>query len=99
MVFNQINKPKVKISNHYTYTKIIIKNLLLKYKKKFLISKYKNDKSIIDELRLIAQIRNIRDYKNKFKEDLIKAISDPKPQIKPEPKPEIKPEPKPEKKP
>ena len=28
-----------------------------------------------DELRLIAQIRNISDYENKSKEDLIKAIS------------------------
>ena len=59
-----------------------------------------------DKLRLIAQIRNISGYKNKSKEDLIKALSEPKsespkPEIsKPEtPKPEIpKPEtPKPEK--
>ena len=28
-----------------------------------------------DELRLIAQIRNISDYENKSKEDLIKAIN------------------------
>ena len=44
-----------------------------------------------DELRLIAQIRNISDYENKSKEDLIKALSEPKPEIpKPEiPKPEI----------
>ena len=45
-----------------------------------------------DELRLIAQIRNISDYENKSKEDLIKALS--KPETKPKPKPE--PEPKPE---
>ena len=31
-----------------------------------------------DELRLIAQIRNISDYENKFKEDLIKALSETK---------------------
>ena len=31
-----------------------------------------------DELRLIAQIRNISDYKNKSKEDLIKALSETK---------------------
>ena len=31
-----------------------------------------------DELRLIAQIINIRDYENKSKEDLIKALSEPK---------------------
>ena len=44
-----------------------------------------------DELRLIAQIRNISDYENKSKEDLIKALSEletPKPQT---PKPEAKP--------
>ena len=49
----------------------------------------------LDELRLIAQIRNISDYENKSKEDLIKALSEPKSES---PKPEIrKPEiPKPE---
>ena len=53
-----------------------------------------------DELKLLAQVRNISDYENKSKEDLIKALSypkseSPKPQIsKPEiPKPET---PKPE---
>ena len=46
----------------------------------------------LDELRLIAQVRNISDYENKSKEDLIKALS--KPETKPKPKPE--PEPKPE---
>ena len=44
----------------------------------------------LDELRLIAQIRNISDYENKSKEDLIKALSEPKFES---PKPEI---PKPE---
>ena len=41
-----------------------------------------------DELRLIAQIRNISDYENKLKEDLIKALREarPKPETKPEPK-------------
>ena len=46
------------------------------------------------ELRLIAQIRNISDYENKSKEDLIKALSEPKPKTsKPEtkPKPDTKP--------
>ena len=33
----------------------------------------------LDELRLIAQSRNISDYENKWKEDLIKALSEPKP--------------------
>ena len=40
-----------------------------------------------DELRLIAQIRNISNSKNKSKEDLIKALSGPKPEA-PKPKPE-----------
>ena len=48
-----------------------------------------------DKLKLIAQLRNISNYENKSKEDLIKPLSEPKPEI---PKPEIrKPEiPKPE---
>ena len=41
-----------------------------------------------DELRLIAQLRNISDYENKSKEDLIKALSEPKPET---PKPDTKP--------
>ena len=45
----------------------------------------------LDELRLIAQIRNISDYENKSKEDLIKALSEPKPETKPKPKPQTKP--------
>ena len=36
----------------------------------------------LDELRLIAQNRNIRDYENKSKKDLIKALSKPKPKPK-----------------
>ena len=57
-----------------------------------------------DELTWIAQLRNISDYENKSKEDLINALCKPKPETsKPEtPKPEkTKPEtpetPKPEK--
>ena len=48
-----------------------------------------------DELRLIAQVRNVSVYENKSREDLIKALSETKPETpKPEtPKPEI---PKPE---
>ena len=48
-----------------------------------------------DELRLIAQIRNISDYENKSKEDLIKALSEIKPE--PELKPQTKPKPEPQK--
>ena len=36
----------------------------------------------LDELRLIAQNRNIRDYENKSEKDLIKVLSEPKPKIK-----------------
>ena len=36
----------------------------------------------LDELRLIAQNWNIRDYENKSEKDLIKAISEPKPKLK-----------------
>ena len=45
-----------------------------------------------DELRLIAQIRNISDYENKSKEDLIKVLSETKPETPktPKPKPEIR---------
>ena len=51
-----------------------------------------------DEIRLMAQLRNISDYENKSKEDLIKALREtkPKPQT-PKPEPEPKPQtPKPE---
>ena len=34
-----------------------------------------------DELRLIAQVRNTSGYENKSKEDLIKALSEQKPEI------------------
>ena len=51
----------------------------------------------LEELRLIAQIRNISDYENKSKEDLIKALSEPKPETpKPDTKPKPKPKPEPE---
>ena len=35
----------------------------------------------LDELKLIAESRNIRYYKNKSKKDLIKVLSEPKPKI------------------
>ena len=34
-----------------------------------------------DELRLIAQRRNIGNYENEFKEDLVKVLSETKPEI------------------
>ena len=36
----------------------------------------------LDEPRLIAQDRNIRDYENNSEKDLIKALSEPKPKIR-----------------
>ena len=36
----------------------------------------------LDELKLVAKNRNIRDYENKSEKDLIKALSKPKPKIK-----------------
>ena len=42
----------------------------------------------LDELRLIAQIRNVSDNEKKSKEDLTKALNEIKP--KPEPEPEIR---------
>ena len=36
----------------------------------------------LDELRLMAQNRNTRDYENKSEKDLIKALSKPKPKTK-----------------
>ena len=50
----------------------------------------------LDELRIIAQIRNISDYQNKTKEDLIKAVSEPEPDTKPKPDTKPNPEPEPE---
>ena len=35
----------------------------------------------LDELKLIAESRNRRDYENKSKKDLIKVLSEPKPKI------------------
>ena len=36
----------------------------------------------LDELKLVARNRNIRDYENKSEKDMIKALSKPKPKIK-----------------
>ena len=48
-----------------------------------------------DKLKLIAQIRYISNHENKSKEDLIKALSEPKPET-PEPEKQKTPKPKPE---
>ena len=64
-----------------------------------MFGKYKDDKflgNIKDDKRLIAQIRNISEYENKSKEDLIKALCKPKPET-PKSKPKSQtPKPKPE---
>ena len=49
--------------------------------------------SSIDKLKLIAQCRNISNYENKFKKNLIKVLSKTKPET---PKPETPKTPKPE---
>ena len=36
---------------------------------------------LLKELKLIAESRNIKDYKNKCENDLIKILSEPKPKI------------------
>ena len=73
------------------YALIIIKHFNLKYKKSFCLLNIRMINLSFDELRLIAQIRNISGYENKSKEVLIKALSEPKSESpKPEiPKPEI----------
>ena len=43
----------------------------------------------LNELKLIAQSRNISDYENKSTEDLVKALSEPTPKPKPTLKPKI----------
>ena len=48
-----------------------------KYKNVFYLVNIRMINLSFDELRLIAQIRNISDYENKSKEDLIKALSEP----------------------
>ena len=84
-IFVAINKYKAKIYDHCMYTLIIIKKFIIIYKKKFCLLNIRMMNLSFDELRLIAQIRNISDYENKSKEDFIKTISETKPET---PKPE-----------
>ena len=63
----------------------------MKYKNFFVLLNIRMINLSFDELRLIAQIRKISNYENKSKEDLIKALSEPKPKPqtpKPKPKPQ-----------
>ena len=64
------------------YILIIIKKFSLKYKKKkFCLVNIRMINLSFNKLKLIAQVRNISDYENKSKEDLIKALGEPKPEI------------------
>ena len=52
-----------------------------KYQKKFCLLNIRMINLLFNELKLIAQYRNISNYENKSKEDLIKALSKPKPKL------------------
>ena len=75
--------------NHYKKNSIIIykKNHPTNIKKKFCLVNIRMINLSFDELRLTTQIRNISDYENRSKGDLIKALSEPKLET-PKPKPE-----------
>ena len=63
----------------HVYPNYYKKGLSLKYKKKkFCLVNIRMINLSFDELRLIAQARNTSGYENKSKEDLIKALSEPK---------------------
>ena len=50
-----------------------------KYQKKICLLNIRMINLLFNELKLIAQYRNISNYENKSKEDLIKALSKTKP--------------------
>ena len=60
--------------NQCTYTQIIVKKVH-NYKKNFCLVNIRMINLSLNELKLIAQYRNISDYENKSKEDLIKSRS------------------------
>ena len=86
VVINQTNKHKAKIYDHCMYTKVSS----LKNKNFFVLLSMKMINLTLNELKLIAQIRNINERENKSKENLIKALSERKP-IDTETKPKTKP--------
>ena len=86
VVINQTNKHKAKIYDHCMYTKVSS----LKNKNFFVLLSMKMINLTLNELKLIAQIRNINEYESKSKEKLIKALSERKPET-PETKPKTKP--------
>ena len=61
--------------SHNYYKKIYFSNILKNF---FPSVNIKMINLSFDELKLIAQVRNISDYENKSKEDLIKALSEPR---------------------
>ena len=82
------------------YTLIIIKKIIfisknfssIKYRKGFFLLNIKLINLWFDELKLITQIRTISIYQYKSQEDLIKSLTEPKPDTKPKPEPEPEPE-------
>ena len=77
--------------NHYveiliqTYSKIYNRSLYaqkcLKKKFTFFSRSIRTIDLSLNELKLIAKSRSVKDYKNKSEEDLIKILSEPKPKI------------------
>ena len=70
----------------HVYLNYYIKFSFANIKKKFCLVNIRMINLSFDELKLIAQVRNISDYENKYKGDLIKALSEPRSEL---PKPEI----------
>ena len=70
------------------YTQIIIKKISSHIHKKlfFVLQNIRMINLSSDELKLVAQSRNISNYENKSQKDLVKALRKPKPK----PKPKIK---------
>ena len=52
-----------------------------KYQKKICLLNIRMINLLFNELKLIAQYRNVSNYENKSKEYLIKALSKPKPKL------------------
>ena len=66
------------------YTQIIIKKISSHIYKKlfFVLQNIRMINLSSDELKLVAQSRNISNYENKSQKDLVKALRKPKPKIK-----------------
>ena len=77
VVINQINKHTVKIFNHCAYTQIIIKKFHPSNitKTNIFVLNIRMINLSFDELRLIAQIRNISDYENFILSIILRPVS------------------------